>query len=102
VPCDVAILVHVDARHPERLATPREISVNDSGSTQPAATSRQRDAMIQFLANIFRGLSFVFGITAPPPNRDQRPFVYMWLGILGFLILFFAGLFYALWYVHLL
>jgi hypothetical protein len=58
--------------------------------------------MIQFLANIFRGLSFVFGITAPPPNRVQRSFVYMWLGILGFLILFFAGLFYALWHVRLL
>jgi hypothetical protein len=57
--------------------------------------------MIQFLANIFRGLSFVFGITAPPPEKDQRRFVYMWLGIIAFLIIFFAAMFYALWHVHL-
>jgi hypothetical protein len=57
--------------------------------------------MIQFLANVFRGLSFVFGISAPPPNQDQRPFVYMWLGIIAFLIVFFAALFYAIWHVHL-
>jgi hypothetical protein len=57
--------------------------------------------MIQFLSNIFRGLSFVFGITAPPPDQDQRRFVYMWLGILGFLIIFFAALFYFMWHVQL-
>jgi hypothetical protein len=56
--------------------------------------------MINFLSNIFRGLSFVFGISAPPPNQDQRPFVYMWLGIIGFLGLFFAALFYFIWHIH--
>jgi hypothetical protein len=57
--------------------------------------------MIQFLSNVFRGLSFVFGISAPPPNQDQRPFVYMWLGIVAFLIIFFAAVFYAIWHVRL-
>jgi len=57
--------------------------------------------MINFLANIFRGLSFVFGISAPPPNKDQKPFVYLWLGIIGFIIAFVVVLFYALWHIHL-
>ena len=56
--------------------------------------------MINFLSNIFRGLSFVFGISAPPPNQDQRRFVYMWLGIMGFLAVFFVALFYFIWHVH--
>jgi len=57
--------------------------------------------MINFLSSIFRGLSFVFGISAPPPTEDQRPFVYMWLGIIGFLAVFFFALFYFIWHMHL-
>ena len=58
--------------------------------------------MINVLANLFRGLSFIFGISAPPPEQDQRSFVYMWLGILAILTLFALGLFYAISHVHLL
>ena len=56
--------------------------------------------MIRFLANIFRGLSFIIGISAPPPEEDQRPFVFMWLGITVFVLACCAVLFYALSRVH--
>ena len=52
--------------------------------------------MIKFLANLFRGLSYIVGITAPPPEQDQRRFVFMWLGILLFVLAFCAVLFYVL------
>jgi hypothetical protein len=52
--------------------------------------------MINLLANLFRGLSFIFGITAPPPNEDQRTFVFMWLGILLVLLAFCALLFFGI------
>jgi len=58
--------------------------------------------MMNLLANLFRGLSFIFGISAPPPEQDQRTFVFMWLGILALLGVFCAGLFYAISHVHLL
>ena len=57
--------------------------------------------MIRLLASIFRGLSFIIGITAPPPEEDQRPFVFMWLGVTLFVLAFCAVLFYALSHVHL-
>ena len=57
--------------------------------------------MIKFLANLFRGLSFVLGITAPPPEQDQRSFVFMWLGIVVFVLAFCVVLFYALSHMHL-
>lgn len=52
--------------------------------------------MIKLLANLFRGLSYIVGITAPPPEQDQRRFVLMWLGIVLFVLAFAAVLFYAL------
>jgi hypothetical protein len=57
--------------------------------------------MIKFLANLFRGLSYVLGITAPPPEQDQRSFVFMWLGIVVFVVAFCVALFYALTRMHL-
>jgi hypothetical protein len=40
--------------------------------------------MIRLLANLFRGISYVFGVTAPPPGENERSFVLMWLGIVVF------------------
>jgi hypothetical protein len=57
--------------------------------------------MIDFLANLFRGLSFIFGITAPPPEQDQRSLVLMWLGMSVVLSSFCALLYYAISRVHL-
>ena len=57
--------------------------------------------MIKFLATIFRGLCYFIGITAPPPEEDQRPFVFMWLGIIVFLLAFGVVLFYAISHMHL-
>lgn len=42
--------------------------------------------MIHALANLFRQLHRIFGITAPPPEEDERSFVFMWLGILAFIV----------------
>jgi hypothetical protein len=56
--------------------------------------------MIKFLANIFRGFSLVFGVTAPPPGQDERPFVFLWLGIIAVVIGFAVLLFYVLSHLH--
>jgi nucleoside permease NupC len=56
--------------------------------------------MIHLLANLFRGLSFVFGISAPTPEQDQRRFVFMWLGIILFLLGFAALLWYGMLHVR--
>jgi hypothetical protein len=56
--------------------------------------------MISFLANIFRGVSFIMGITAPPPGEDERPFVFLWLGIIVFVAVFVALLFYVISRMH--
>lgn len=42
--------------------------------------------MIHVLAKLFRQLHGIFGITAPPPSNDERPFVFMWLGIIALMI----------------
>ena len=56
--------------------------------------------MIKFLASVFRGFSFIFGITAPPPDQDQRRFVFTWLGIIAIFVGFCAVLFFALSYIR--
>jgi hypothetical protein len=56
--------------------------------------------MINLLASLFRGLSFIFGISAPPPEQDQRQFVFMWLGILAFLLGFAGLLLYVMLHVR--
>jgi hypothetical protein len=58
--------------------------------------------MIYILSNIFRGLSFIFGISAPPPDQGQRAFVMMWLGIIVLLLGVGLALLYAMGHVHLL
>jgi hypothetical protein len=55
--------------------------------------------MIKFLASLFRGLSYIVGITAPPPEQDQRRFVFLWLGIIVFLLIFCSVLFYAIFHM---
>jgi len=51
------------------------------------------------LAKIFNGLHWGIGITTLPSTatpREERSFVLMWLGIIVFMILFFAVLVYIL------
>jgi len=55
--------------------------------------------MIKFLASLFRGLSYVVGITAPPPEQDQRRFVFLWLGIIAFLVVVCSILFYTIFHM---
>lgn len=56
--------------------------------------------MIRFLANIFRGLSYIVGITAPAPGKDERTFVFLWLGIIASVAVFSVFLFYAISKMH--
>jgi hypothetical protein len=56
--------------------------------------------MIRALANMFRGFSLVFGISAPPPGQDERKFVMLWLGIIAVTILFFAGVLFGISHLH--
>jgi hypothetical protein len=56
--------------------------------------------MIKLLANIFRGFSLVFGVTAPPPGQDERHFVFLWLGIVAIVIGFFVGLLFVVAHLH--
>jgi hypothetical protein len=56
--------------------------------------------MIKSLASLFRGFSLVFGITAPPPGEHEQPFVLLWLGIIGVVIVFSLLLFYVLSHLH--
>ena len=56
--------------------------------------------MIGFLANLFRGASYIFGITAPPPGEDERSFVFMWLGIIAIAALVSALLLYLILRMH--
>jgi len=55
--------------------------------------------MIKFLANLFRELHIIIGITAPPPKQDQRAertFVYTWIAMILLVAAVFAALFYLL------
>jgi hypothetical protein len=56
--------------------------------------------MIKLLARFFRGLHLIFGVSAPPEGQNERTFVLIWLGILGFLIAFGAALTYFLPYLY--
>jgi hypothetical protein len=55
---------------------------------------------IKRLADLFRGFALVFGISAPPPEQDQRQFVMLWLGIIAITILFFIGVLFAISHLH--
>jgi hypothetical protein len=50
--------------------------------------------MIKLLADLFRGVSMVMGISAPPPGQNERRFVFLWLGMLGFLAVSCVLIFY--------
>lgn len=52
--------------------------------------------MISFLASIFRGLSYIVGITAPPPGQNERQFVFFWLGIIVIVVVGSTVLFYVI------
>jgi hypothetical protein len=56
--------------------------------------------MIRFLANVFRGASYVFGVTAPPPGENERAFIFMWLGIIVFAAAVSALLLYLILRMH--
>ncbi len=52
--------------------------------------------MIHILANFFRTLHRMIGITAPEPGHNERSFVLMWLALIVFILLFCWFLFYLM------
>ena len=44
--------------------------------------------MIKLLAQLFRGIHEVVGISAPPPDTSDRTFVFAWLGGIAFVTAF--------------
>ena len=56
--------------------------------------------MIHFLAKIFRGFHFIFGISAPPPGQNERTFVFAWLGILACILVFCLTLLYLIPFLY--
>ena len=60
----------------------------------------ENGTVIKRLADVFRGFSLVFGISAPPPDQDQRQFVMLWLGIVTVTVLFFIGVLFAISHLH--
>ena len=61
--------------------------------------SRRSRKIFYKLAKIFNGLQWAVGMTALPATataREERSFVLMWLGIIVFMGLFFAGFIYLL------
>ena len=57
------------------------------------------EKIIHKLAKVFNALHWGAGITTLPATatkREERSFVFMWLGIIIFMIVFFVGFFYFL------
>ena len=55
--------------------------------------------VITFLASVFRGVSFIVGMTAPAPGEEERRFVFLWLGVIGAVIVACVLLFYLISHV---
>jgi len=48
--------------------------------------------VIKFLADLFRGLHYIVGISEPPPNTSDRKFVFTWLVGIPFVAAVFVAL----------
>ena len=46
--------------------------------------------MIKLLAQLFRGLHNIVGVSEPEPGTSDRTFVFAWLGGITFLVAFFV------------
>lgn len=64
-----------------------------------AKERRPSEKIFHELAKFFNGLHWAVGITTLPATatpREERSFVLMWLAIIAFMIVFFAGFLYLL------
>jgi hypothetical protein len=69
---------------------------HDKSNLQRRSTSER---LFHQLARVFNGLHWAIGITTLPENataREERSFVLMWLGIIAFMVVFFAIMLYLL------
>jgi hypothetical protein len=57
--------------------------------------------MIKFLAQFFRGLHYIVGISEPPKGTSDRAYVFAWLGGIAFIaVLFFTLVFYIIPFLY--
>lgn len=63
------------------------------------STWSRAQTVIGFLANIFRQVHWIVGITAPAPGTNDRKFVFIWLAVIGFVILWVGFVLYLMLYV---
>jgi hypothetical protein len=57
--------------------------------------------MIKFLAQLFRGLHLIVGISTPPPGTSDRTFVFAWLSGIAFIAaLFMILVFYIIPFLY--
>ena len=56
--------------------------------------------MIKFLAQLFRGLHSIIGISEPPPGTSDRMYVFAWLGGIAFIVAFAMILFYVIPFLY--
>jgi hypothetical protein len=76
----------------------KEVTARNVDESRPAQRGTV-DRIFHKLARIFNGFHWAIGITILPATataRDERSFVLMWLGIIVFMIVFFAVLIYIL------
>jgi hypothetical protein len=76
-----------------------QAETNDNSSESRPAQHGTADKVFHKLAKAFNGLHWVMGVTTLPAtatSRDERSFVLMWLGIIVFMLVFFAVLIYLL------
>ena len=66
---------------------------------KPIAATGSSGKVIKFLASVFRGVSFIVGMTAPSPGEEERRFVFLWLGVIAVVILSCMLLFYLISHV---
>jgi hypothetical protein len=55
--------------------------------------------LIRLLAKLFRQVHWIVGITAPEPGTNERKFVFIWLGVIVFVLAWAGFVLYLMMYV---
>lgn len=52
--------------------------------------------VVRLLARLFRQMHWIAGITAAKEGTNERKFVFIWLGVIGFVLVWCAFVFYLM------
>lgn len=56
--------------------------------------------MVKLLAELFREVHYIIGISLPPPGTSDRRFVVLWLGSIAVVLAFSVIVFYIIIALH--